>query len=224
MIPNISVSVMALPKQGKTHIACSFPDPIALFSFDLGAKFVCNKFADKIIKVYEYPIPIVDTAKPQPFAEDLYQKVKKDYLEACTSGEFKTIVIDPATVLWEIVRHAYIDELGRKNIKEVEYAEPNSRMSWFLMQPMVSGINLVILSHLRDRYEGGVSTGEKELDGFKRINNIADVVVLLERRKKQFYSKIVDCRFEPQLSDEEFENFTYADLIAVLGWTEEKNK
>jgi len=219
MIPNISISIMGYPKSGKTHMAFSFPEPIALFSFDLGAKFVAGKFPSKQIDIIEYPIPIIDSNPPKPYAEDLYTEVKKDYTRVCKEGKYKTIVIDPATVLWEIVRHGYTEERKRKNILEIEYAEPNARMSWFLMQPIVSGLNLVILSHLRDRYVKGENTGEKELDGFKRTNNIADIVIAIERVKKEFHSTILDCRFDPMLSDEELVNATYEDLITLLGWS-----
>lgn len=220
MIPNIFVSGMAVPKHGKTHFSCSFPAPIALFSFDLGAKFVVTKFPDKKIDVFQYTIPVVDTTKPQAWELDLYKQVRKDFDAACQSKEYKTIVLDPATVLWEIVRHAYMREKNYENMPDLKYVEPNARMSYFLMEPLVMGKNLVSLCHLRDEYLNGDRTGNKEMDGFKRTNNIADIVLLLERRKKEFFGTILDCRFDPQLNDVELQNPTYNDLITLLGWSQ----
>lgn len=218
-IPNIFISSMGNPKSGKTHFAYSCPEPIAVLSFDMGAKFVRTKFPDKRIDIFEYPIPVVDTVKPQPWELDLYKQVRKDFDAACQSKEYKTIVLDPATVLWEIIRHAYMREKNYENMPDLKYVEPNARMSYFLMEPLVMGKNLVALSHLRDEYINGEKTGNKEMDGFKRTNNLADIVLLLERRKKEFFGTIMDCRFDPQLNEVEVQNPNYTDLIALLGWS-----
>ena len=218
MIPHIMVSAMAMPKHGKTHFAMTFPDPIAVFSFDMGADFVRGKFPDKKIDIFKYSIPLEYSGGVHPWAKDLYYKIKDEYIAAVTKGGYKTVVLDPATVLWEIVRHGYAVEEGIKGIKEYRYEEPNSRMTGFLMQPLLVGVNLVTLSHLKSVYVNDANTGEKDLDGFKRTNNIADIVMLLERRSREFFATIMDCRFDPLLNDEELQSPSYDDLIALLGW------
>lgn len=221
MIPNLFVSVAGEPKTGKTHFALTFPDPLALFSFDLGAEFVASKFPGKQIDIFKYPVPIIDSVHPKPYAEEFYLQIKDDYEKAVTSGVYNTVVIDTATALWEIVRHAYTEEKNRKQIVKVEYAEPNARMSWFLLQPNVAGVNLVATHYLRDRYIDDKNTGQKEQDGFRRTHGLADLVLTTEMLKSVVKGTIFADRYDRELNGYEFDDPTYDDLVAVHGWSED---
>ena len=49
-VPNILVSISSPPKTGKTYLACTFPKPIKIYSFDQGADIVKKlKFKDDLI-------------------------------------------------------------------------------------------------------------------------------------------------------------------------------
>ena len=218
MIPSLCISLVGEPKSGKTHFAMTFPDPICLFSFDIGAKFVRTKFPDKEIDIRTYPIPIIESAHPKPYAEEFYHQIKEDYTEVTSSGAYKTVVIDTGTALWEIVRHAYTEEKNRKQILRVEYAEPNARMSWFLMQPMVLGVNVVATHYLKDRYVNDANTGEKVLMGFAQTNGIADIIISLDMPLQEVNGVIVKSRFDRTLNGFKTTDPTYDDIIQLHGW------
>ena len=60
IIPNILVAIKAKPKSGKSHLMCTFPDPIVVFSFDQGLPFVRAKFPKKDIRIKQYELPIAE--------------------------------------------------------------------------------------------------------------------------------------------------------------------
>jgi len=221
VVPNISVSITGEPKTGKTTQACSFPGPIKLLSFDLRAKWVVSKMQDKRIDVSNYPLPTVDTLNPtkeQYWAEDFWQQIKKDAYEAIDSGEYKTLVLDPATFLWEIVRSACAEEENRAKLgKARDYGEANIRMRGLFNRAVMGGMNLVAVSYLKDVWVDDKPTGETKLDGWKHILSLSDVLLNTEYRGKKFITTIQRNGFDPSLNFKEFESFTYDDLITLLG-------
>lgn len=226
MVPNLIVSIAGLPKAGKTHLALTFPAPMVVFSFDLGFEIVRAKFAGKEINVKTYSIPILESSHPKPYAQPIWQEFVKDYKKAIWDKEIKTVVVDPATTVWELDRHAYTEELGQKQLLPVQYSEPNARMSALLTEPRISGVNLVLTHYLRDIYVNDKATGELELDGFKRTEGLVDLVLHLQREqrpakgggKENFIRTIVkDNRYDLALNGMDFENGSYDDLIALLG-------
>lgn len=216
------------PKTGKTHLSLTFPDPIKVFSFDAGCKIVAAKFPDKAIDIEEYSLPIIDSlgTKDAGF-EDLWKKVKADIEKAVASGEYKTIVIDTGTHLWEIIRYAWNEENDKAvgaGGKARTYGEPNARMYGIVMRAQVAGVNLVITHHLKDRWVKDENTGEKELDGWRRTEGLADVVLLTERVQRTIKDKeqaviqttLKECRFGLALCGYQQDMMTYEDLAAIL--------
>ncbi len=221
MFPNITVSISGLPKSGKSHLALTFPDPIVVFSFDLGLEPLLKKFSKKNITVKAYPTPIIDTARPKPYAKEIWEQFNKDYKQVIWDKEVKTVILDPATTIWEIVRHSWTEELGQKQLMPVQYSEPNARMSALLTEPRISGVNLVSIHYLKDVYVNDKATGELELDGFKRTEGMVDIVLLNQRQVRQKKNVIVttikDHRFELSLNGMELETTTYDELVTLLG-------
>lgn len=232
--PNICVSIVGNPKSGKTHFSLTFPEPIVVYSFDLrGVELIKHKFGDKAIDVKTFLPPITTTKVPDAKVQELWNKIQADYAETIGSGAYKTVVIDPATMLWEIIRHSFAVEEGKVVVgKPRNYGEPNARMTWIITSPLVSGMNVVVTNYMKDVYKDDMPTGEKALDGFKRTEGLVDVCLLTEMDKRPASAQerkegrkeisvpkatIYLCRFDPDLNGLELDRATYDDLIALLG-------
>jgi len=227
MIPNFSTAILGQPKHGKTHLAFTWPAPILVFSFDFGSNRVKGKFPDKDITIQTYDIPILDTldlSKADNEFIKLEKQIRKDIYESLGMN-YKTIVFDTGTALWDIERIAYTKERERKQLIDRDYGEINARMYSFIAQVVVAGINFVTIHHLKAEYVDEKATGNMILDGFKRTEGLVDVVLSVERRqsKKQgkIENKIVttikDCGFDYELCGVEIENASYDDIVMLLG-------
>uniref|UniRef100_A0A6M3JMT8 Putative ATPase domain containing protein n=1 Tax=viral metagenome TaxID=1070528 RepID=A0A6M3JMT8_9ZZZZ len=219
LVPSIMVSTSGRPKSGKTHFAMTFPEPIKVFSFDLGAQLVRAKFSSKQIDVVEYPMPIIDSlSSDTPWAEPLWQDVKREIYEAIDSCLYKTIVIDPLSVVWDICRFSFAEEQNRSKLgKARDYGEPNARMRGFFLRAATAGVNLVAISYLKDEYKEDKQTGNLILDGWKHSIGMADVHLTIERRGRSNVAIIQDSRFGFETIGYEMVNPTYDDLAILLG-------
>lgn len=228
MIPNIGVSITGESKAGKTHLSLTFPSPIVIYSFDIrGAEILLTKpeFKDKQIEIKKFMPPIAEALHPEPYAEKFWMEIKKDYKEMMDSGLYKTVVIDPATILWEVIRHSWTEESDRRQLLSRDYGEPNARMTWALMAPLTLGMNVVSTQYLRTKYVDDKATEELELDGFKRTEGLLDVAIGVEMITKKEKGKptssvvmtIKRNRFDRDLNGFELIDATYSDLISLLG-------
>ena len=224
MIPNIFASISGDPKTGKTHLALTFPDPIVVYSFDLrGAELLLDKpvFKDKKIEVRKFMPPICDTLTPDKEAPLFWDSIKDSYRADIESGKFKTVVVDPATMLWEIIRNAWTVENDRQRLLRRDYGVPNARMTWILTSPLVVGMNVASVTYLKDVYVDDKATGAKEVDGFKRTQGLADIVLLTEmigkKEKVKVKTTIEHCRFDRELNGVELTDTDYSELMTLLG-------
>ena len=222
--PNIIVSIAGQPKSGKSHLALTFPDPIKVFSLDIGLAPVLAKFKDKEIDVLQLPIPLIDTSKPSDYARPLWTQFQNEYEAAIEDGYYKTIVVDTFTALYEIARNSYKEELGVSSLVPWQYGEVYARMSGVVMRAILGGVNLVLTSYLRDRYVNDKNTGEPELDGWKKTESLVDLVLwtAYEKRttagkdRKVIVTSIKGNRYDVQLNDLELENTDYEELMNLL--------
>lgn len=219
--PNINVAIKGNPKTGKTHFALTAPDPIALFSFDIGVKRVVSKFEDKAIEVFYHEIPLLDTAaKNVNFAKRIWSDFSDEYKMVANDKKYRTVIIDTASGLYDICRYAYREETGQTNIVQRQYEEVYARMSSVLMAPHYGGFNLITTYHLKEEYKAGVATGEMILDGYKRTEGLVDVV--LASRLEKVGGKITpiftvsECGFDISLNGAELANGTFDELLMMM--------
>jgi len=225
--PNIIVSLSGFANSGKTHLALTFPDPIAYFDFDIGGVMpVLKKFPGKRVDLKSYPIPIIDSDPPKPYASEIWHQVDEDYKDACAGGKYKTIVIDTATALWEIIRHSVAEEIHQKKLLEVQYTMPNLRMRSLFARAQLSGVNLVTLQYLADRYVKGENTGELGVKGWQETETKSDIaiwctmkVVRVGGGKNDVYveSSVHKDRFLREMNGQILRDATYDDLLALTG-------
>lgn len=234
MIPNISVAIVGAPKSGKTHLALTLTPPIVVYSFDVrGADLLLPKFKGKQIVVKPFIPPISDTLEPDEGAPKFWQAIKADYQKTVDSGEFKTVVLDPATMLWEIIRDAWQVAKHKQHLMSRDYGDANRSMAWVLTYPLLKGMNVVSINYLRDKYVDDQATGEKEIDGFKRTEGLVDVILQTVMKEKPtsaeerkatkretksvVVTRVEKCRFDRDLNGMELTDATFEDVATLLG-------
>jgi len=216
---NLSVSVSGDPKVGKSHFALTAPEPIVVYSFDWrGVDPLIKKpmFKDKDITVKKFVPPVSDSLHPEPYAEKLWDNIREDYRALQEEAKVNTIILDPSTVLWEIIRNSWEEEKGRRQLMSRDYGEPNARMAWMLMSPLPLGINVISIQYLRERYVADKPTGELELDGFKRTEGLVDVVLDVALIGNKSVFSIKRNRFDRSLNGEKLNDATFSDVVALV--------
>lgn len=221
------VSLSGMPKTGKTHLAATFPGPIAYFEFDLnGIAPILPKFPDKEIDVYKFALPIIDTDPPKPYAEALWEQFNTQYIEAIGSGKYQTAVLDTSSMVWRILQHAEAELLNQKRILKQQFQRPNLRMNSIFTRAKLQGINFVTIQYLKDKYIDNERTNEQESDGWGQTEATVDLVLWTARQMKSvsrgktgvtFEATIRANRYTPDIDGMVLNNTSYDELYALLG-------
>ena len=106
-------------KQGKSHFALTAPSPIAYFDLDIGTEGVIDKFVANGKEIYhnDYNYHLLKDIRKQgpvdvaPYIE-MWEKFKSDYVSILESP-VRTLVIDTATELWELLRMSRFGKLDQ---------------------------------------------------------------------------------------------------------------
>lgn len=238
MIPNVLVSVSGLPKTGKTHFAMTFPEPIKVFSFDVGSDFVRTKFPNKVIDVQNFALPIVE-AEDESWALPVWEEVYTEYKKVVERQKYQTIVLDTATAAESILRQAILEELQeakptKKKLATNEYVARNLRMGALFTRARNSGVNLVTIQYLREQWvrrEGSDKaepTGLLILDGWNQTEGLADINIEMTTKEKTvainnkpikrtvMVATIKSNRFDREQNGQWYEDTTYEEIIALL--------
>src|SRR4030042_1922186 len=105
------LSVMGREKSGKTHFALTAPAPIVMFGIDMGCEHVVKKFLNDgkvILDSPEIEVPNAsdykDLDKLCQVASDEWKKFLSAFELVLRNPEVRTIVLDTATELWDLLR------------------------------------------------------------------------------------------------------------------------
>lgn len=234
MIPNLLVSVSGLPKSGKNHFSYSFPDPIKVYCFNGGAEYVKSAFPKKQIDVHSFSLPIVDSTQMEwalPVWTGFYQEYKLDVEE----GRYQTYILDTGTEVENMCQQAVLEDLQqekptKEKLATTEFLKRNLQMKALFDLPRNSGVNLVVLNYLKERWvnvpgeKTARNTGELVLDGWLKTETQADINLELKTQMKEVKGKksqvtiatIKSLRFGRDLVGTEYEDLTYGELVALL--------
>ena len=143
------VAVEALEKEGKTHFALTAPGPIAVFDFDTGMEGVVHKFArQKKIYVSDYRrLGNVMTNTPDNWIL-LWEKFKREYIATMEAPEIRTVVMDTATEVWELLRMARFGKLTQ--VMPYHYGPVNAEYRELLRKAYSTEKNLILLHKMND--------------------------------------------------------------------------
>jgi len=208
---------------GKTTMGLTFPKPLKHFDIDVGGyRRAAWRLPIEGVESKGYPRPIqidklmgnigspttrITIPKKVEGMKELWQDIVTDYVAACMDKEVKTIVVDSATLLWNVCHQSHLQELQekqfvmhkiknpnrpfdeneyRERLQPVEYGPANDRMRTVLHTARSFGKNLVLTHYPTDEY-GTISdskgnmvegkTGKRVIDGFKETLKLVDLVV-----------------------------------------------
>lgn len=139
-------------KCGKTHFACMAPDPVFYAGTEQGDEGVVDKIAEKYNRVIikkDFIVP------PNRKDKGLYEKVWDDFantwVKVCDSGKFKTVVLDNAGDLWELIRMARFGKLTQ--VRPEQYAPVTAEFEELMNYPkQIRGLNAIYLHKLKKEY------------------------------------------------------------------------
>lgn len=202
VIPRLIAAVSGLEKQGKTSFALSAPGPIIYFNLDYGLEGVLGKYAGgKDVYVKEYRYKRNDT--PDKY-NTLWASFTTDYYNALKS-KARTIVIDTATELWELLRLARFGKLTQ--VMPHHYGPVNAEYASVIREGYSYDKNVILLHKLKKQYVNDKFTGEYERSGFTNTGFLvqANLEVYRDGLDGEFYLKVLDCRQNSMIGGLEFE-------------------
>lgn len=203
--PRIILSISGLEKQGKSHFAFSSPGPIALFNSDTGEEGVIEKFRKKKdIWVMNVARIDEDAAEKAPLEWD---KFKKAYNHCLRSKEVRSIVIDTATEIWELLRMARFGRLTQ--VMPYQYGPVNAEYRTLIRDAYNFDKNLILIHKMKAQYVNDKRTGEWERSGFSDTGFLVQVNTQIYRYAPEdggaFCLWVKDCRQNPELAGEVLE-------------------
>lgn len=203
--PRIIMSISGLEKQGKTHFSLTAPGPIAFFSTDIGEEGVVGKFTkDKEIFIMNIDKIDDDSANQAP-AE--FSRFKAAYLAILRGKEVRTIIIDTATEIWELLRMARFGRLTQ--VMPYMYGPVNAEYRALIREAYNWDKNLILIHKMKAQYINDKKTGEFERSGFSDTGFLVQVNTQIYRYSPadggEFVLWIKDCRQNPDLAGEEME-------------------
>lgn len=222
--PRIICSVGGKEKSGKTNFSLTAPDPIAILSTDIGTEGVVNKFKALGKDVWEYEIDMPekyddavqiwdgDGSKSNPGVAKVYKKILK-------IPEIRTIMLDTATEIWELLRIRRFGKLTQ--VMPYQYGPVNAEFRRMLKQPYSCQKNLILLQKMKPVYIDDKRTSDYENAGFSDTPYLVQVNLetfrTVPKRKcpycdnedgehRHWCVKVKDCRQNPNLIDMVFKD------------------
>jgi len=187
----IILSVEGAEKQGKTHFALTAPGPTILFSLDIGEEGVVQKFSDV------YVMPMGGSNHEAEFS-----RFRSVYSEMLADKDVRTIVLDTATEVWELLRMARFGKLTQ--VMPYQYGPVNAEYRAMIREAYESDKNLILLHKVKAKYVNDKKTNEWERAGFADTGFLVQVNAMVYRDDDggEFNIYIRDCRKNPDLAGE----------------------
>ena len=158
------VAVEGREKDGKTSFALSAPAPIAIFNLDTGLEGVVEKLADEK-EIIQCEVEYRDATNQNEWTK-MWEQIKKNYYAALKSN-VRTLVMDTASEMWELVRLARFGKLTQ--VMPHHYGPVNTEFRDLIRAIYKTDKNLILLHKLKDEYINDKKTGKFERAGFKDV-------------------------------------------------------
>jgi len=202
MLPSIT-TIYGEPGTIKSSLAITWPRPMAFYNLEGGGGRAWNYKAG----IDDGSIIERTFTLPHRSMTERYEKLS-GYVEAWKAltsmmehdlAQCNTIVWDTGTVVWALDRDAYLQQLqvdspGRKQLLQIEFGEPNRRITELFNLARAFQTNLVVTHHETDEYTQlrdplgrpivdennkpiSVPTGKKIPEGFKHTVGLSDWVL-----------------------------------------------
>lgn len=186
---------------GKTTAAISFPKPY-LIDTEKGAE---NSQYTKVLQASGGVI-----FQTSDF-EELMKEVK---LLLTETHEYKTLIIDPMTILYNDL----LDKSAMKNGTEFgkHYNEANKKTKHLLNLLLRLDMNVIITSHAKNEYGQNMAVLGQTFDCYKKLDYLFDLVFEIQKRGKDRIGLIRKSRIETFPDGEQFP-FSYDEIATRYG-------
>jgi hypothetical protein len=186
---------------GKTTAAISFPKPY-LIDTEKGAE---NSQYTKVLQASGGVV-----FQTSDF-EELMKEVKTLLTE---THEYKTLIIDPMTILYNDL----LDKSAAKNGTEFgkHYNEANKKIKHLLNLLLRLDMNVIITSHAKNEYGQNLAVLGQTFDCYKKLDYLFDLVFEVQKRGKDRIGLIRKSRIETFPDGEQFP-FSYDEIATRYG-------
>lgn len=184
---------------GKTTAACNFP----------------NSYIIDTEKGTENYDKLIDKSGSVVFQTNDCDEVIKEVKGLLTDRhEYRTLVIDPITTLYDDL----LEKCERKVGSEFgrHYGEANKTMKRLSNLIMGLDMNVIVTAHAKTEYGDNLKKLGYTFDGWKKLDYIFDLVLLLEKQAKKRYAKVIKTRLDAFPDADRFE-WSYDELVTRYG-------
>jgi len=196
---------------GKTTAAINFPKPY-LIDTEKGAT------NDQYVNIIKNSQGVVFQTT------DFDELIKEVKLLLTEKHEFKTLIIDPLTTLYNDLLDKCADKLKsisrEKDATGTEfgrhYGEANKKMKHLLSLLLRLDMNVIITSHAKNEYAGNMSVIGTTFDCYKKLDYLFDLVFEIQKRGKERVGLIKKSRIETFPDGETFP-FSYEEIAKRYG-------
>ena len=186
------MSLDALEGAGKTRFALTAPGPIAFINLDEGLEGVIEPFQTQK-QIYLCQIKLeFDGSRDQIIKAAERELAKFDAAYQIALKQARTLVVDTATELWELMRLAAFGKLAQ--VLPHQYAEVNQAMTRLLKLAYDADCNLLLTHRLKPEWINDRRTGQYEFAGFKDIPFLVQAHARLWTDSDGFHLRVGKCR------------------------------
>lgn len=186
---------------GKTTASIQFPSPY-LIDTEKGAE---NEQYIKLLK--KSGGAVFQTS-------DFDELIKEVKLLLTEKHEYKTLVIDPLTTLYNDL----LDKSAIKNGTDFgrHYNEANKRIKHLLNLLLRLDMNVIITSHAKNEYGQNMAVLGQTFDCYKKLDYLFDLVFEIQKRGKERVGIIKKSRIEAFPDGDQF-SFSYEKIAELYG-------
>lgn len=186
---------------GKTTAAISFPAPY-LIDTEKGAENeqYVKRLSDRGGVVFQ--------------TSDFDELVAEVTALLTEKHEFKTLIIDPLTTLYNDLLDKSAEKVGTEFGRH--YGEANKKMKHLLNLLLRLDMNVIITSHAKNEYGQNLSVLGQTFDCYKKLDYLFDLVFEVQKRGKQRVGMVKKSRIESFPDGETFP-FSYEEIAQRYG-------
>lgn len=191
-------------KVGKTTAAIQFPKPY-LIDTERGAE------NDKYVAMLEKGGGVI-------FQTNDFDEVVKEVTQLLTvKHEYKTLIIDPMTILYDDLVEKWSNKVGTDYGKHLGPAAKQMKNLYSLLLRL--DMNVIITSHAKAEYKmvgKELTLLGNTFDCYKKMDYMFDLILEIQKRGKERVAMIKGTRLDGFREDESF-NFTYDEICNRYG-------
>jgi len=193
--------LFGLPGVGKTTAAIQFPRP-ALIDTERGSEN--DQYVD-----------IIRNAGGGVLSTTSFDEVVQQVRSlASEKHDYKTLIIDPITVLYDGLADMWEKRVGNSFSAHRAAAKRDFNRLNALLQTL--DMNVVFTSHAKNEWLNGDMTGRMVYDGPKGVDYWMDLLIEVQRRGEERTAKVFKSRISSLPVDDEFK-FSYDEIAHRYG-------